>query len=293
MKIQAEMKRISRIAKVESRTVKSHVKKTFSLIKRDKFLFIALICIQVIFLSFLFSIQYGYWIKIMEDGAYVLDYLQENVPTEGEAEQSIGTSMLFSQSLLKGDSVMVYRKAKAMARNFLFLVLATMGTFVFFSGVSWSWTDHFINKKGVRHFVMYYLRFFVVAVVYLLVLLVLLLLLMQSMIGDEKLGFGVLSYLITAVMIIVAGYMVVSFALVSRTGLKGIYKRTLSVVKANYGLLLMVFLINILITLILGYVIFLVAERNILLLIAGVVMFLASVVWARLFLLVVVDKQIE
>ena len=144
------------------------LKSTFKSIKKNKFLFIGLIGIQFVFFSLLFSVQYFYWIDIMEDGVAVLDYMQE----QKLDEEGLGESILFHKNVMGDDPLMVYRRVKNMTKNFIFDILATMCLFIIFSGISWSLTDHFINKKSYKHFVAFYYKFFVVSLAYLIGLLV-------------------------------------------------------------------------------------------------------------------------
>ena len=268
------------------KTIANSIKTSFKLIRKHKLLFAGLVFIQLVFVSVLFSVQNYYWVRIMEDGVNVLDYMQE----QKLDEEGLGESILFQKNVMGDDPLMVYRRVKNMTKNFIFDILATMCLFIIFSGISWSLTDHFINKKSYKHFVAFYYKFFVVSLAYLIGLLVFLFLLMRSMIGEDQLSFSGASYIVVGVMLLVVALMVVSFALVSQSKFKDIFRNSIKVIKKSYLVILVTLLINSVVIGILSYLVYLVLELNIVLLLVTIVLLLSAIVLARLFFLIVIDK---
>ena len=74
------------------------LKKTLKLIKKHKSLFIMLLLIQLVFFSVFLTIQFFYWLKIMDSSLEVIDYLSAQDLGEEALEESLLTGANISVS---------------------------------------------------------------------------------------------------------------------------------------------------------------------------------------------------
>ncbi len=266
----------------------SSLKEVLKLIKRCKLVIIAIFLLEVIFFSVIFFVNVRYQSRIYESVANVLEYLEKQELTE----EAVGINMLTQQSLLGEDPLMIYQNYKVMANSILSLVIFSFFIFVGISGLSWSLTHHMSKKKKLRSFLVYLGKFAVITAAYSILILLFLYSVFKFSIMD-KLSAGeitLVSFLPLLLLIIIFYFAFISLALTGKYSLKDIAKKTFVIGTKKAHIIIAAYLMDTIVVAFFSLLLFLSAELHIVILITAMILFIASIVFSRMFLILVVNK---
>lgn len=261
-------------------------KKSFKLIKKHKSLFVVLLLLQLIFFSVFLSIQFSYWMRIMEGSLEVIDYLS----AQNLDEASIEDSMLMNADILGEDPLLVYRNAKSIVTNFIILSLLSIICFIIFEGLLWAITDNLVNKKKLKQFFIYLGKFSLLTIIYFVILYIILFLNLKTLYVDEAAVPTILTYIVILIMFLLVLFMFASYALIGKYKMWEAVKMTFLGIKNNLGRVLLSFLIILVVIGVFSYLIILIQELHFILMFIVVIGFIFSFVFCRMFLYLVMNE---
>ena len=266
----------------------SSLKEVLNLIKRYKLVITAIFLLEIIFFSALFFVNVKYQSRIYESVANVLEYLEKQELTE----EAVGIGLLTQQSLFGEDPLMIYENYKTMVNSILLLVVFSFFIFVGINGMSWSLTHHMSKKKKLKSFLAYLGKFAVIAAAYSILILLFLYTIFKFSIMD-KLSAGEItpaSFLPLLLLIVIFYFAFVSFALAGKYSLKDTAKKTVVIGTKKAHIIIAAYLIDALVVAFFSFLLFLSVDLHIVILITAMLLFIASIVFSRMFLVLVVDK---
>ena len=245
-----------------------------------------LLLLQIVFFSVFFSIQFSFWMKIMNSSLEVIDFLS----TQNLDDTSFEDSLLMNEGIFGEDSLIIYRNAKSIVTNFLKLSIFSIICFIIFEGLSWALTHNLIKKKKLRQFLIYLGKFSILTVIYFVILYIILFSNLKTLSIEETAVPTFLTYVILVVMVLSSLFMFASYALVGKYKIWGTVKMTFFRIVKNLGTVLLSFLVIILIIGVFSYLMVLMMELHFLLMLVVVIAFIFSFVFCRIFLYVVMDE---
>jgi len=249
--------------------LKKSWKKTFTDIKKAKYIFIILFFTQLIFLIIISMIFFKYATEIGEAGRLAAE------PIQGGA--------LETPEALLANADTILQNYKAMIKNIVFLFIGILLSYLFINSINWDLTYVLANKKFsylryLRKFILFTIIFTLPALIVMAVIF--------NVFQEPKLA----AILAGSVGAVVLYFMYISFALIDAfeytpSSIKKHLKNTFSLGIKHWIILLTTYLI-IVIPLVLWIVlIFYVKESQILLLLGSLVLFILCINIGRLFLI--------
>lgn len=250
------------------------IKESFKIIRKNKRLVVLLLLSQILFFSVFFLIQSHYQLKILEETKEVMDYLDQ---FEGE------------DLLLGDDPLMISRHYKSTMHNMRLLVLFTFLSLIILNNLNWALTNKIINKK--TNFLKYTLKFALVYSIFLVLLMGVFYFAVSSSIKIAMFTGGsspLLNIFSVIGLFLLIYFMFVSLALVNQKNMvKKLFK--VGIFKVHYVLL--VYAINIAVLVFFSFILFALSALHISLVIIGLILFIFSVVWTRIFLVLVLNNK--
>lgn len=287
-------------------------KESFSIIKKNKTLFLVLFLLQLLFFSLIFAVNFHYQPKILESVGNVIDYISEQNPTES--------------NILGDDPLMIHRNYKNMMHNLRLLAVWSLLIFIFINGSMFylisklvynqkfnfkicsrnykqNTKEFFVCQKSkgflsmlrnspFSEFLTYLFKFGFVSLVFFL------LVFLFSYSGSNASMLSLISgiALFKPVSLIIAFilfyFMYLTFLLLYKVKLKALFKELFNVGVKKAHMMLLTFFIALLIIFILLLLIIFLIEKNIVLLSLIVLLFVLSFVWGKVFLIMVVKKLV-
>ena len=208
------------------KSILDSIKKTFHLIKRNKSLFVLLLLLQIAFFSVFITIQFSYWMKIMNSSLEVIDYLSAQNLEESAIEET-----LLGKGILGDDPLLVYRNAKSIVTNFLILSLLSTICFIVFEGLSWALTDNLIHKKKFKQFLIYLRKFSALTIIYFIILYAILFSNLKTLSVEETAVPTPLTYVVLGIMVLFCLFMFASYSLIGNCKIWETVKITFSRIK--------------------------------------------------------------
>lgn len=260
--------------------------KSLGLIKKNKFLFVAILLLQLVFFSVFFSVQFNYWLKIMDKSLEVIDYLS----AQNLEESAITDGLLMGQGVLGEDPVLVYQNAKSILNDFIKLSFISIISFIVFEGLLWALTDNLVNKKKFKNFLIYLRKFSLLTMGYVLLFYVLLFSILKTLSVDEAAVPTFLTYVGLVIMFLFVLFVFASYALIGKYKILEAVKVTFFRIKKNLVTVLLSFLIIIIAIGLFSYLIVLMMELQLILLFLVLVCFILCFVLGRIFLYVVMNE---
>jgi len=264
----------------------SSLKESFKSAKKRLGLIAFLFLLQLIFLIILFALTVNYSFKIKDKMDLIFGYLEKQDLSGENVEKSV-----FQGNLLGDDPLIIHRNYTQIIKNITLLSLFALLSYIVINGLLWSFSDSIINKKGIREFFIYFGRFSVVAGVFAGFTGVLLYKTLKSLAGSFMAG-NILKFDFASLLLfmLLLYFMYISFALIGKNRLIDIPKKAFFIGIKKAHIILIAYLIGLFFIALFSLSIGLAIELHIAMLIFAVILFVGSLVWARIFLVLVVSK---
>ncbi|MBW2984810.1 hypothetical protein KY361_06840 [Candidatus Woesearchaeota archaeon] len=268
--------------------ITSSIKQSLALIKKHKNIALTLLILQIIFLGLMIGLQMNYQLKAFEAAQEIMDYLGE----QDLSDIGVAEDIVMGSSLLGDDPLMISRNYRKIVSLMASLAIYSSLAYLLFGSLSWALTDQLIHKKGKKKFLSYMGGFCVLAIGFWVINSMLIYSGLKAMVARAVSGAGLgafsLIYLVPALMVFY--FMFISFALISKIKFKDILRKALMLGAKKANIMLLVYLINLVIIVSLSLLVHLLRNMNLALLSLGLILWVSSFVWARLFLVLAVDR---
>ncbi|MBW2980832.1 hypothetical protein KY360_05440 [Candidatus Woesearchaeota archaeon] len=270
-----------------SNLITTSLKQSFKLVKKHKRIVLGLLILQIIFLSLMIGLQMHYQMKAFEVAEVVMEYLDQQDLSDIEVAKNIVTG----SNILGDDPLMIYRNYRKIAGFMVRLSIYSLVVYLVFGSLNWALTDQLIYGKNKKRFLAYIGKFCLLAMGFLALIFLLAYSSLKGVIGGlilETLTSGNFVYLILGLALLY--FMFISFALISRIKFKEILRKALMLGAKKAHIILLVYLINLVIIVLLVRLVHFLSTKSIFLLSLALLLLLFSIVWTRIFLVLVVDK---
>ena len=265
------------------------IKESFALIWKNKFLFVLLFALQLVFFVTFFYINLTYQTKILESAKAITDYLSQQ-----KLDEASVTSNIFQQkSILGDDPLSISRNFNEILKNFRLYLIYVFILLIFFISVSWAVTHRLMHKINLKQLLKNLFKIFVILLFYLgLIFSFLFYLFNISFTQVASEGARLLAKFTPFLLfsIILVYFMFVSLSLLHNTELKYIVQKTLSIgikkihyVLAAYFISLFLFVISI-------FLLYSFIEENLFVLSLSIILIVLSFVFGRIFTIKVIEK---
>lgn len=264
------------------------LKQSFISIWKNKSLFVLLFVLQIAFFIIFSVINLTYQAKILGNIQAITSYLSQQKLDEASATDNL----LQQKSLLGDDPLLISRNFNEMVKNFRLYLIYAFVLLITFISTAWAITHRLFHKFNSKQFAKNFFSIFVILLFYLgLIFLFFFSLLNISAVQLTTPSQLLIKYVPFFIFsIILAYFMFVSLALVSKTGLKNIVQKTLSIGIRKIHYILAVYFINIFFFIIPIILIYYFIESNLFILVLSLMLMIFSFVFGRVFMVSVVEK---
>ncbi len=270
----------------------SSLRESFSLIWKNKSWIVFLAVIQIGFFAVIFKFSNIYLPKVLENAKAMSNYISN----QNFDEASMTERVLQQQDILGEDPMALTRYFEGVIKNFR-IYLAYLFIFILiFSSFLWSITHKITHKIGLRQLTKNFYSIFIVLLFYLGLIFLFFYLLLnisfsQAVLQGSKIFMKYIPFLIFS--IILAYFMFVSLALSSKSEIKELVQKTLTIGIKKVHYILLVYFINILLFILSIFLMAYFIDRNFFVVVLALILFMFSFVFARIFIVSVVNKLKE
>ncbi len=271
--------------------ISNSLKESFSIIKKNKKIFLFLFILQIIFISLISFINVTYQTKMLESTQAIIEYLDELKSDE----TSFGLDLIQRKSPLGPDPLLISRNFDNIIYNLKFLLSYSLIIFILLNGFIWFLTSSLVNKKSLKiralskNFFIYILKFSFATLIFSVLIYLFAYSTLKSYLNpllDQNANFVPL-LLITCISIY---FMYITFSLLNKIEFKNIIKNLIKIGIKKAHVVLSAYFIIILIISILSLLLFYLIEQNLFLLSISLVSLVLTLIWSRIFLILVVEK---
>ena len=252
-------------------------------IKKNLRIVLVLLLLEIGFMALLGSVQLHYQFQIFEKSQEFTDYMNQ-LPLED-------TESILQQKDIFGDNpALIFEGAQAIRSALYKLAIFTVLIILFFNLVNWALTEQLFNKKK-KEWLEYAGKFIVVAAVYSIIYVALISIFLETSLSDYLIEEAAhLRIVPSLVLLAVAYFMFISFALVGRTKLKDIAKKTFEIGFKKAHWMLSTYAVNIALIVLFGYFFFRSGGYSYSILVILGIFFLAAFVWGRIFVVATIAR---
>ena len=265
------------------------LKESFLMIWRNKSLFFLLFVLQIIFSGAFGFINLTYQTRILENANAMSDYLAN----QDLDELSVTQNLLAQKDILGDDPGAIDRHFSEIVKNFKIYLAYTFLLLVVFLSIVWSLTNKFLRKINFNKLKTIFLKNLLVSAVFLFFIFSFFYSILNiSFTEAATQGLDLFKKYIPVLIfaIVLVYFMFISLSLTYKTGLKDIIPRTIKIglKKAHY--IIAVYVINTIMIYISMFLMHYFIEINILIQLVAVLLFILTFIFARIFMMNVVDK---
>ena len=258
------------------------LKKTLSIIKKNKSKVFLIFFLQIIFFITLSMIFYQQIIPAMHHAKNAVDYY-DNIDT-------VENPGMFAY--LGDDPLTIYENYILMMGYLKSMAIYSILAFIIINGLIWSLSDNLISKKTTKQFFTYILNFTIITLSFTLIFYVLVFsTLKSSLIKLEYTFLPLVGALFLSGLLIY--FIAINFSLINKRKIKYKLKLAFPIGIFKFPKIILIYLINLLIISFFVYLIYLTIEYNIMLLSIVLILWVFSFVFTRLFLIVSVNGLIK
>ena len=275
--------------KMSKNIILNSLKESFSLIWKNKSLFVLLFILQIIFFAFLININLKYQTKILENSVAIADYISKLKLDDA----SIASAILEKKNIAGDDPSSVSRNYSEIVRSFNLYIFFSFILLIIFISTSWAITNKLIHKGSFRQAIKNLYQIFILSFFYLGLIFLFFYSLFNISIKDlagdsSKIFAKYTTFLIFSAILIY--FMYVSLSLSRKTELKNIVQKTLEIGIKKVHYILAIYFINIFLFIILAFLFYYLIEKNFLVLLLSIMLMILSFVFGRIFMVNVIDK---
>jgi len=251
------------------------LKKTFSIIKKNKSKVFLLFFLQVIFFIILTFIFLYTMTPAMQHAKSAIDYYDTiNISKDSGMFGYLGE-----------DPLSIYENYTKMMIYIRFMLLFSILAIIIINGLSWTLTDNLINKKNLKQSFNYFTKFGIITLVFLTLFYLIIFNTLKSSLAALETSLMPLIGVIILFLILLY-FLFISFSIIR----KDIIELTFHIGIFKFPKIILIYIINTLIITLFSYLLYLTIEANIILLIITVILFVFSFVFTRLFLIISINS---
>ena len=263
--------------------------RSFSLIWKNKFWFFVLLALQIAFFSVFGFVNMAYGAKIVESSKAIDDYLSQ----QQLDEISVAENIMQQKSVLGSDPLSISRNFNEMVKNLRLLLAYSFIVIVFFTSILWAFTYKMIHKISFKKFMKNFAKIFVVSLFcYGLIFTFFYSLSNISLTNaaneSSKLFTKYIPFFIFSVVLFY--FMFIAFSLLNEAKLSEIVQKALKTGIRKIHYILGAYFINVLFFAISMVLFGFFLEKNLLVLLASMMLMVFSFVFGRIFLVNVAEK---
>ena len=259
------------------------LKESFKSIYTHKLIFVLLAILEIIFIISFGVVQFKYQIKIIENSRDILEYYQQlNLE-----EDNLGKSMREGSHILGSDPLLIYKKFKELVSLTIILISSTVSLILFFNSLNWSITNLIFTKQNIKDFIRHFWRILIINLTYILLMALVMFLVFQKFYLELISKNPVFLIIGTTLLLVILYFMLISFSLANQK-IGKLIKNSFSVglKKAHY--IFSIYILGIILLVSMGILILFLQNHHIILLLLAVVIFIASLITFRIFLITIV-----
>ena len=274
---------------VQKNIIFNSLKESLALIWKNKFLFVSLFVLQILFFIIFSVINYDYQTKILENAKAITDYLSNQKLDEA----AVTSNLLQQKNILGDDPLMISRNFNEILKNFRIYLIYIFILLILFISISWTLSSKIINKLNFKQLINNFLKNLIILLFYLGLIFGFFFSLLNisiTQLAQQSSMIFIKYFIFLIISIILVYFMFISISLINHIELKNIVQKTLSIGIRRAHYILSVYFIN---TLLLGTSVFLLyyfIEKNSLILLLSIILLIFSIVFGRIFLINAVGK---
>ena len=265
------------------------LKESFSVIWKNKALFVLLFVLQVIFFAVFSSINVAYQTKILENMKSITTYLSQ----QKLDESSVTSNILQRKNILGDDPLSISRNFNEILLNFRIYIVYVFALLIFFLSMAWSMAHMLMHKNNFKQLAKTFFKSLLVLSFYLGLIFSFFLSLLNiifTQIASEsaKLFTKYIPFLIFSIILVY--FMFISLALIIKTELRNIVQRTLSIGIRKMHYISAVYVICIILFGIPIVLLYYFLEQNMFIVMLSLILIVFSFVFGRILMANVVEK---
>ena len=278
----------------KNNAIKESLQESFQIIKKNKKAFLLLFILQAAFISLISLINISYQTKVLQSSQAIIEYLDELKFDQS----SVGLDLLEKKSPLGPDPLLISRNFNSVLYNLKFLIFYSLSAFILLNGIIWFLTGNLANKNpfNLKKMKIFFKCFFIYIIKFGLIKSISSFLIylfgystLRSFLNPlsaQNANFMPL-LLITLAMLY---FIYIAFPLLYNAKLKNILKNLFKIGIKKAHIILSAYLIIILAISLFSLLFFYLIEKNLFLLLTSMAFIVLILVWARIFLILVVEK---
>ena len=264
------------------------LKESFLIIKKSKKKIFLLFVLQIFLVSLISYIGLLFLPGVFESTQEIFVYLDQ----QNFDDTTIGLDILQQKNPLGPDPLLVGRNYDNIIYNLKLFVSYSLFIFILINGFIWFLTSNLMNKKNltVKNFFMYVLKFGFATLIFSLLIYLFLNSTIKSLINplaETQTNNFILPLLITLALFY---FMYLSVSSLNKLEFRNILKNLFRIGVKKGHIILLTYIMIVLVISVFSFLLFYLIERNLFLLFISIILFISSIIWARIFLISVVDK---
>ena len=278
----------------KNNAIKESLQESFQIIKKNKKAFLLLFILQAAFISLISLINISYQTKMLQSTQAIIEYLDELKFDQ----TSVGLDILEKKSPLGPDPLLISRNFNSILYNLKFLIFYSLAAFILLNGFIWFLTGNLVSKNpfNLKKMKIFFKSFFIYIIKFGLIALISSFLIylfgystLKSFLNPlsaQNANFMPLLLITLAILY----FIYIAFPLLYNAKLKNILKHLFKIGIKKAHIVLSAYLIIILAISLFSLLFFYLIEKNLFLLLASTAFIVLILVWARIFLILVVEK---
>lgn len=260
-----------------TKTLTISFRESVALLRKNKFIVLSLVVLQMLFIFYFASMSNEYIPKITAPLIGIDHYLGKIDFEKNSAEK---------KPIFGDDPLIIHRNLSEAFFNLKLLMFFILPAYILIGGVSWSITNSMVKKTDRRGVHKHLSKFGLLSLISFLIIF----LFLYPNLNPNVLFKGFPAQAIMLISIIVFYFMFISFSLIRQTSMKEMPKKLFLIgIKKMHIIILSYFIMAAVIVFFTISTIILV-EYNLVIMSLSFILFILSIVWSRLFLVLVVDK---
>lgn len=271
--------------------ISNSLKESFSIIKKNKKIFLLLFILQVIFISLISFINVNYQTKMLQSTKSIIEYLDE-LNTD---ETSFGLDLIQRKSPLGPDPLLISRNFNYIIYNLQFLLAYSLIIFILLNGFIWFLTSNLVYKKSLiikklpKEFFVYVLKFGFIMIIFSFLIYLFGYSTLKSFLNPllaQTANFTPLLLITLALFY----FIYIAFSLLSKIKLKYLIRNLFKIGIKKAHIILSAYIIIIIVISTFSSLSFYLIEKNLFLLFISTILTILTLIWSRIFLILVVEK---
>jgi len=274
--------------------ISNSLKESFSIIKKNKKIFVLLFILQIIFISLISRVNITYQTKMLQSTQDIFEYLDELKSDE----TSLGLDLIQRKNPLGPDPLLISRNFNYIIYNLQFLLSYSLIIFILLNGFIWLLSSNLVDKKLLKirklpkEFFVYVLKFCFVTLIFSFLIYLFGYSTLKSFLNPllaQTANFTPLLLITLALFY----FIYIAFSLLSKVKLKYLIRNLFKIGIKKAHIILSAYVMIIIVLSIFSLLSFYLIEKNLFLLFISSILFVLTLIWSRIFLILIVEKLIE